>query len=93
MATWQTENCSPSGVAVAHGHAFLGALRGHRIWSVKLNGPHRGRRTRYFFNDFGRIRTVQRAPDGSLWMTTSNHDGRPTSAHPNDDRVIRLRLR
>lgn len=92
LATWQTENCSPSGVAIANGHAFLGGLRGHCIWRVKLNGRGRGRRTRFFYNDYGRIRTVQKAPDGSLWMTTSNHDGRPSSSHPNDDRVIRVRV-
>ena len=92
LATWQTEDCSPSGVAVANGHAFLGALRGRCIWSVRLDGPQRGRRRRHLAGDFGRIRTLQKAPDGSLWMTTSNHDGRPSTPHPDDDRVIRLRL-
>jgi len=92
LATWQTENCSPSGIAVAHGQAFLGALQGECLWSVRLHGRHRGRRTRHFAGDFGRIRTVQKAPDGSLWITTSNHDGRPAPAHPNDDRVIRVSL-
>ncbi|HET6627815.1 MAG TPA: PQQ-dependent sugar dehydrogenase [Nocardioidaceae bacterium] len=92
LATWQTENCSPSGIAVARGHAFLGALRGRCLWSVRLDGPRRGRRRRYFTGDLGRIRTVQAAPDGSLWITTSNHDGRSSTAHPNDDRVLRVRL-
>lgn len=93
LTTWSPEDCSPSGVAVAGGRAFLGALRGRALWAVRLHGPHRGRRVRYFHERFGRIRTVQKAPDGSLWITTSNHDGRPSSPHPNDDRVIRLQLR
>ena len=92
IATFQTENCSPSGVAVAKGFAFLGALRGRCVWSVKLTGANRGRRRRYFVGDYGRIRTIQKAPDGSLWMTTSNYDGRSSTQHPNDDRVIRLRV-
>ena len=92
LATWATDACSPSGVAVVRGRAFLGALRGRCIWAVRLNGPNRGKKVRFFHNRFGRIRTVQQAPDGTLWMTTSNHDGRPSTPHPADDRIIRLRV-
>ena len=92
IAQWRTEACSPSGVAVLGGRAFLGGLRGRCIWAVRLDGPNRGRKVRFFHEKFGRIRTVQAAPDGTLWMTTSNHDGRPSTPHPNDDRVIRLRV-
>ena len=79
-------------MAVLGGRAVLGGLRGRCIWAVRLDGPNRGRKVRFFHEKFGRIRTVQAAPDGTLWMTTSNHDGRPSTPHPNDDRVIRLRV-
>jgi glucose/arabinose dehydrogenase len=92
FVTWSpTSRCSPSGVAVAHGRAWVGALAGHGLWSVRLGGPHAGRKVRHVHDRFGRIRTVAAAPDGSLWITTSNRDGRgdPSAA---DDRVIRIRL-
>lgn len=92
FAQFATEACSPSGVAVLRGRAWLGALQGACLFSVQLTGPNKRRKRRYFTDDFGRIRSVAAAPDGSLWITTSNHDGRATSAHPNDDRVIRIRL-
>ncbi len=85
------ENCSPSGVAVARGREWVGALRGEALWSVDLEGPGKGRKIRHFHQRFGRIRTVQKAPDGSLWITTSNQDGRnPDGPNPGDDKVLRI---
>ena len=38
---------------------------------------------------FGRIRDVVAGPDGALYFTTSNRDGR-AQAGPNDDQVLRV---
>jgi len=91
FVTWTPDECSPSGITTAKGWAYVAALRGQSLWAVKLNGARAGRRVRLLEGRFGRIRTVERAPDGSLWIATSNRDGRgrPTA---DDDRVIRLVL-
>jgi glucose/arabinose dehydrogenase len=82
LATWSpTSTCSPSGLAVVGGHAWVGALAGESLYRVDLRGGRRGRVRRFFHDDFGRIRTVERAPDRTLWITTSNGSG---------DRVIRI---
>ena len=92
FVTWHpTSSCSPSGVAIAQGRAWVGALAGQALFSVRLSGKHARRKVRHFGDDFGRIRTVQKAPDGSLWITTSNRDGRGDPA-ATDDRVIRITL-
>jgi glucose/arabinose dehydrogenase len=92
LAQWSpTSTCSPAGIAVAQGRAWLGALRGRCVFSVPLRGANAGRKYRHFANQFGRIRQVAAAPDGSLWITTSNRDGRTTPG-PDDDKVIRIAL-
>jgi glucose/arabinose dehydrogenase len=92
-ATWSpTSSCSPAGLAIAGSTAFVGALQGQCLFAVPLNGTTAGRPTAYFARDHGRIRSVILAPDDSLWVTTSNTDGRRTPG-PHDDKILRVRLR
>lgn len=92
LAEWSpTSICSPAGIAVANSRAWLGALRGECVYSVRLRGPDSGAMRRHFTGRFGRIRAVASAPDGSLWITTSNRDGR-TAPGAGDDKVIRIAL-
>jgi glucose/arabinose dehydrogenase len=87
VTTWSTDEASPSGAAVLGDSLWVAALRGTRLWRVPLGSP--GSRTALFEGDFGRLRAAATAPDGSLWVLTSNRDGRgsPTA---DDDRVLRL---
>jgi len=91
LAEWPVDQCSPSGVAIAAGRAWLGALQGECVWSVVLDGADAGKTEQHFAGEYGRIRSVALAPDESLWVTTSNRDGR-TDPRPGDDRILRVTL-
>jgi glucose/arabinose dehydrogenase len=91
--TWPTEEASPSGAAIAAGSLWVAALRGERLWQVPLDGTGAlGTPVAHFAGEYGRLRAVVRAPDGSLWFTTSNRDGRGNPG-PDDDMILVIRPR
>jgi glucose/arabinose dehydrogenase len=88
--TWATDDASPSGLAFLDGRLWLGALRGERLWRVDVNGRRASGEKAFFVGSYGRLRTVVPAPDGNLWVTTSNKDGRGDPA-AQDDRILLIR--
>lgn len=92
IAQWHTADASPSGIAFAQGHIFMASLRGQRLWAIPVaDGKRIGEPQAFFTNKYGRLRTVEVAPDGSLWVTTSNTDGRG-QPHDGDDRILRVTI-
>ncbi|HEX6756056.1 MAG TPA: PQQ-dependent sugar dehydrogenase [Mycobacteriales bacterium] len=78
------------GCAVIERGLFVASLTGQRMWAFPLDSTgHAGAPSDHLNGAYGRLRTVVAAPDGALWLTTSNKDGRgrPTAQ---DDRVIRI---
>jgi glucose/arabinose dehydrogenase len=88
---WSTDEASPSGIAIAGNAVYMAGLRGARLWQIPIPGGKAGEPKALFTGDYGRLRTVALAPDGSLWLMTSNRDGRG-SPRKGDDRIIRLTL-
>jgi glucose/arabinose dehydrogenase len=90
IVTWETSEASPSGAAVVGDSLYVAALRGERLWRVPLDGRGgAGAPEALVQGEFGRLRAAAAAPDGSLWVLTSNRDGRGTPTG-DDDRVLRL---
>lgn len=88
VLTWSTADASPSGMAYADGSLWVGALRGQRLWQVPLGQDGSpGTPVAHFTGRYGRLRAVTAAPDGTLWVGTSNEDGRG-SPRPGDDRIL-----
>ena len=91
VASWATSDASPSGIAVAGNAVWMAALRGQRLWQIPIPGGAVGEPVAHFTGEHGRLRHVELAPDGSLWVLTNNTDGRG-AARPGDDRVLGIRL-
>lgn len=82
---WATSDASPSGITIANGSIYVANLRGERLREVPLSDPTKA--TELFVGEYGRLRDVVLAPDGSLWIVTNNTDGRGTPSE-GDDRIL-----
>ncbi|WP_072690776.1 PQQ-dependent sugar dehydrogenase [Rhodococcus marinonascens] len=88
---WPTSEASPSGVAFVDGSLWVAALRGERLWQIPVGADGSlGEPQSLFEGEYGRLRTAVATPDGALWFSTSNRDGRGTPAET-DDRILEIR--
>lgn len=71
------------------GNFFFGCLRGERIIRVVVNGRQVVSQENLLESKYGRIRDIAEGPDGYIYFSTSNRDGRGTPA-ADDDRILRL---
>lgn len=74
------------------GDFFFATLRGEKLIRVRLDpaNPRRVAETEELLADvFGRLRDVVSGPDGALYVSTSNRDGRGRP-RPGDDRILRV---
>ena len=86
---WRPAAASPSGMAYAGGTLYIANLRGERIRTVDVSDDTRSET--HFTGQFGRLRHVEVAPDGSLWVLTNNTDGRG-QPRAGDDKILRIEL-
>ncbi|MEV8505560.1 PQQ-dependent sugar dehydrogenase [Actinoplanes sp. NPDC051475] len=91
LVSWPATESSCSGVAVLERMIATACLQGRRLWMVDVtgNGTLIGQPQELLKGEYGRLRALAAAPDGSFWVTTSNQEegGEPA---PDDDRIIRL---
>ncbi|WP_030482527.1 PQQ-dependent sugar dehydrogenase [Nocardioides aequoreus] len=87
---WATDDASPSGLAFAGGRLWMAALRGERLWRIGVDADGATDDRAFLEGEHGRLRLAAAAPDGNLWVATSNRDGRGEPAD-DDDRILLLR--
>lgn len=88
---------APSGIAFVtrSGSAWTGdllvaALVGRQLRRLELNGRRIVRESTLLNRRYGRLRAVAEAPDGTIWVTTSNRDTYGTPVSREDDRILRI---
>lgn len=79
---------APAGAAWWEGRLFFAGLRGEALYEVRPQETSPEPRA-HFHGDYGRIRAVRVGPDGALYFSTSNRDGRGR-VRDGDDKILRL---
>ncbi len=87
---------APAGIAFVSqpgstwtGRAIVTALLGKQLRLLAFNGSRVVEDQPLYVNTYGRMRAIAEAPDGSIWVGTSNRDGRGSPV-ADDDRIIRI---
>jgi glucose/arabinose dehydrogenase len=91
LVSWPNAESYCSGVAVLERTIATACLLGKRLWVLNStgNGTLIGQPQPLAVGEYGRLRGLVAAPDGSLWASTSNQE-EGGDAGPDDDRIIRL---
>lgn len=95
-----TPSVAPSGATFYNGQQlwkwdgslFFTTLVGRHLHRVALRGPDFRQVETHealYSGEYGRLRDVVQGPDGYLYFTTSNRDGRGNPT-PQDDRILRI---
>ncbi len=105
IAQW-TPAIAPAGLAVYSvegtpwfGNLLVTGLRGRQLKRIVIEpdensatGWRAGCEEQMLVNRFGRLRAIKVGPDGSVYVTTSNRDGRGRPG-PHDDLLLRLEFK
>lgn len=91
------QTIAPSGAAFVSrrgsawtGNLLVAALKGRALRRIVLRGTRVVREETLLSGSYGRLRAVEEAPDGSIWVTTSNRDSYGSPVSSSDDRILRI---
>ena len=91
---WE-QTIAPSGATFVtrgawRGDLLVAALKGRSLRRLRVRGPRIVSDQALLASRYGRLRAVVEAPDGSVWVTTSNRDGYGAPVSRSDDRILRF---
>lgn len=80
---------APADAEIVGSSIFFAGLAGSTLYEAKLENGKVTSLVNHFVNEYGRLRAVRLGPDGYLYITTSNQDGRGKPKQE-DDKIIRV---
>ncbi|WP_200804586.1 PQQ-dependent sugar dehydrogenase [Actinacidiphila paucisporea] len=90
--TYPTADGSCSGIAIVRDVLYVACERGTRMYREVISGTDLTNVQTYFNGTYGRLRTVEPAPDGGLWLTTSNDGDKDSIPNNSNEKLFHVTL-
>jgi glucose/arabinose dehydrogenase len=90
--TYPTSDGSCSGIAIVRDVLYAACERGTRMYREVISGSDLTNVQTYFNGTYGRLRTVEPAPDGGLWLTTSTTGDKDSIANNSAEKIFHVTL-
>jgi glucose/arabinose dehydrogenase len=90
--TYSTADGSCSGIAVVHDVLYVACERGTRMYREVISGSDLTDVQAYFNGTYGRLRTVEPAPGGGLWLTTTNNGDKDSIPDNSNEKIFHVVL-
>ncbi len=90
--TYPTADGSCSGIAIVRDVLYVACERGARMYREVIQGATLTDVRSYFTGTYGRLRTVEPASGGDLWLTTTNQGDKDSTADNSNEKIFRVTL-
>ena len=92
--TYRNSEGSCSGIAIVREALYVACLAGKRLYRSEISGSNLVNARQFFVGTYNRLRTVEPALDGNLWMTNSDAAGDKDSIPNNTNtQIFKVTLR
>ncbi|MFG2050813.1 PQQ-dependent sugar dehydrogenase [Micromonospora sp. NPDC048935] len=90
--TYPTADGSCSGIAIVRDALYVACARGARMYRAVISGSGLTNVQTYFNGTYGRLRTVEPAPDGGLWLTTTTVGDKDSTPNNSNEKILHVTL-
>src|SRR5579859_1533569 len=90
--TYPVGQGSCSGITIVRDVLYVACERGTRLYREVISGDSLTNVQQFFVGTYGRLRTVEPAPDGGLWLATSNGGDKDSTPHNSNNQIFHVSL-
>jgi glucose/arabinose dehydrogenase len=90
--TYSTGDASCSGLTVVRDVVYIACTRGQRMYRAPIVNGNLPSATQHFNGTYGRLRTVEPAPGGGLWLTTTTKGDKDSTPNNSDEKILHVTL-
>ncbi len=90
--TYPVAQGSCSGITIVRDVLYVACERGTRLYREVISGSSLTNVQAYFVGTYGRLRTVEPAPDGGLWLATTNGGDKDSIPHNSNNQIFHITL-